>query len=43
MIRAVGEYITNTIATLIILCVLGIWKLAEIAIWCYDHISIGIK
>ena len=47
MIRAAGDYIANIMATLFILCVvfvpLGIWKLAEIAIWCYNHISIGIK
>jgi hypothetical protein len=47
MIRAAGDYIADTISILFILCVvfvpLGIWKLVEIAIWCYNHISIGIK
>tara|TARA_R110000868_G_scaffold177887_1_gene417042 strand:+ start:273 stop:419 length:147 start_codon:yes stop_codon:yes gene_type:complete len=47
MVKGVFDAIANMIATMFVLCCifvpLGIWKLVEIIIWCYNHISIGIK
>jgi uncharacterized membrane protein len=45
--KSVFEAIESLIARMLVLCVvfvpLGIWKLVDIAIWCADHISVGIK
>ena len=47
MIQDIGRHIGNTIANLFILCCifvpLGIWKLVDIVIWLWDHVSIAIK
>jgi uncharacterized membrane protein len=45
--QGVFEAIEGLIARMLGLCVvfvpLGIWKLVDIAIWCANHISVGIK
>lgn len=40
--KNIGEMIAGMAVLLIIFVPLGIWKLVDILIWCYNHIKIGI-
>lgn len=46
MLHNVGNYIADTLAlAFILLCIfvpLGLWKLVEIIIWLFQHVSISI-
>lgn len=40
--KNIGEMIAGMMVLLMIFVPLGIWKLVDIFIWCYNHIKIGI-